>query len=312
MSLYREPLGAQRVYERPDIGTVITCFNAAWKITAVEMLEMNDDDREQWLDRGMPDLETWRDRPYQLVLEYLGGELPDGADPAEHVFELPVRACDRVPTWYVYPSGRWPKCSCCDHPMPCQEELRDQHINATMDALERHTRKLPGCCWGCGEPITNRQKHIAYPGENLDLPGGIEVRFHRKYGEHGCSRSAENYERRWVAADPRLERVLTWPACNGILAVHADGSSECVSGPGPFGGWTGGEPDCNGHLTHDHQLIQNCHSAGEWWSGSQDEPECPRCPPSHLGTRTTPRPPRPEQPTITTKITNTPSRRATR
>lgn len=286
------PLGAVRVHERPAVGAVVVLHRGVWKVTDVELLPLNDDDRDEWLERGMPDLDTWRRRPYQLVLEYLGGLVPAGFDPADTANEvtLPVHPRDDEPEWHVYPSGRWARCSCCGHPMPCPDELRDRAVNASLLLLELHTLKQPGCCWGCGEPITRRQKYVTYPGDNLDLPGGMEVRFHRKYGEHGCSDRAERYELRWIAGDPRRERILTWPDCPGALAVHADGSSECTTAEHMLGSCTEGPPDCRGHLTHNHNYLYACIRDGDCYRSCS--------PTNHPGTRHTPRPNRATQATL--------------
>lgn len=220
----------------------------------------------------------------------------DGSDTPIPPASITIRAFRRWagPTWDLYPeSGRWPQCSCCGEPMPCRAELEDREVGKQLDVVEKLASRMPGCCWGCGEPITSRQKAVTYPGDNLDLPGGQPVRFHTR---RDCHWMAAQYELRWIAADPRNERVLTWPECGGILVVHRDGSSECMSGPGPFGGVRTGEPNCEGHLTHDHGATTACYVAGDWFA-VHDWPGCPRgcAVEGHPGARPARRPERRQQ-----------------
>ena len=281
------PLAA-RTTDRPQPGDVIAYAHGVWRVTGITPLDLDDHDRDAWLNAGMPNLANWWRHPFRLGLAYVGGVRPDGG--TEHdQYTADVRTQHRI-TWCVYPGGRWPRCSCCGEPMPCRAELQDQEIEHGMAIVEKHAAKQPGCCWSCGEPITTRQRSITYPGDNLDLPGGIEVAFHRR-GE--CGYWAEKYELRWIAADPRNERILTWPKCGGILIVHADGSSECASGLTPVGADAEGEHDCQGHLSHDHGTRTACYVDGDWFA-INGRTSCPRgcTSANHPGIRTTPRPPR--------------------
>ncbi|MFI1194060.1 hypothetical protein ACH4T9_12495 [Micromonospora sp. NPDC020750] len=288
------PHHTQTVYQPPTAGRLIGRDHAVWQILKVTNSDLSDRDREMWLDAGAPDLATWKGRPYSVDLRWVAGARPpwntddDGLD-----------GCVEIPagrsTWHLYPeSGRWPSCSCCGEPMPCRAELQDQEVSAGLNRVEKLASRQPGCCWGCGEPITRRQKAVVYPGDNLDLPGGIPVAFHARESCHG---QASAYELRWIALDPRRERILTYPKCRGILIVHADGSSECQSGQDAIGTYAQGEPDCRGHLTHDHGSQSACYVGGAWFATKADMPGCPRgCSKgdAHPGTRTKPRPPRPQ------------------
>jgi hypothetical protein len=282
-------------YQPPTAGDLIAREHAVWRVTKVADLPLSDNDRELWLEAGMPDPATWRDRPYRVHVEWVAGARPSWAPT-----DGPVQSASvSVPatrysghSWNIYPaSGRWPCCSCCGEPMPCRTELQDQEVARGLADVEKMATRLPGCCWACGEPITSRQKAVTYPGDNLDLPGGIEVRFHTR---SACRYSAKKYELRWISVDPRRERILTWPKCGGNLIVHADGSSECQSGPGPFGDERQGEHDCQGHLTHDHSAHAACYVGDAWFAHPSQMPGCPRgCKPEgHPGARTTPRPER--------------------
>lgn len=152
-----------------------------------------------------------------------------------------------------------------------------------MTRLAILATKLPGHCWACNEPFSHRQRSVVYDGDNLDLPGGPEVKFHTRAK---CHSRAQAYELRWIAEDPRRERVLTYPKCGGILIVHADGTSECRSGKKPVGGESVSEPDCRGHLTHDHGMEVSCYVGDDYWAGEGRFPGCPRgCQPDrHAGT----------------------------
>lgn len=281
---------------RPNPGDLIALDHAVWRITAVTDLPLSDADRDVWMDVGMPDLTAWHGRPYRAGVQWVAGVRPDWADAGGAVDEasvdIPANNSWSGAQWDVYPaSGRWPQCSCCGEPMPCRAELQDREVTSALNQVEKFAKRLPGACWGCEEPITHRQKSVTYAGDNLDLPGGPEARFHTR---QDCHYSACQYELRWIAVDPRRERVLTYPKCGGMLVVHGDGSSECLSGPGPLGGMHEGEHDCRGHLTHDHGSHQACYVGGAYLARVADMPGCPRgCRrETHPGTRMAPRPPR--------------------
>lgn len=270
-------LGTMPHYGPPPIGALLAQDHAVWRITDVTDLPLTNADREVWLEAGMPDAADWRGRPYRVGVEFVAGVRPswapaDGSVQPAHT-DAPARKWSGY-AWYLYPdSGRWPMCSCCGEPMPCRAELQDREVTESLKRVEEMATKLPGTCWGCGEPITNRQKVVTYPGDNLDLPGGPEVRFHSR---RSCWSKATRYELAWIAVDPRRERILTYPKCGGILIVHADGSSECRSGRGPLGEENLGEPDCRGHLTHDHAAHAACYVGDAWLSRPADMPGCPR------------------------------------
>lgn len=284
---------------RPGNGQLLAYKHAVWKVVEVEDVPLSEDDRELWLDRGMPDLDTWPGRPYKMTLEWVGGAEPpwfkEGNSHRRGTVTIPASRYGSV-SWRVYRDGRWPQCSCCGEPMPCRAELQERQVAAGMDRIARLEAVLPGACWACTEPVTSRQDSVTYPGENLDLPGGQEPVFHTR-GK--CSGSARRYEEKWVSADPRRERILTWPRCDGILVVHADGSSECASGRDPLGQHRESQPDCRGHLTHDHGTIRACYVHENYFQNGWEKGRCPRgCDPAnHCGTNVAQRPKR-RQPSI--------------
>lgn len=260
---------------RPEKGKLIAYRHAVWRVAKVETLPLSDADREVWLRHGMPDLDRWPDRPYRVVVDWVGGAQPswnrDGDMRKHGTITVPAGA---YVWWRVYPSDRWPQCSCCGEPMPCRAELEDEQVTASLDRVAKMEAIPPGACWACAEPITTRQKSVAYPGDNLDLPGAHAPSFHTR---RSCLPDARDYEERWIAVDPRRERILTWPACGGSLIVHGDGSSECF----------GGAVECRGHATHDHRHFQACYTQSHGCPR-----ECPR--EDHPGARPAPRPARRE------------------
>lgn len=292
---YWLPRMARTAYDVPAPGSLIAREHGVWKISDVIDLPLSDADRDVWLEAGMPDLATWRGRPQRIVVEWQAGARPKWAPPEGPVqrahVDLPAERF-RSEDWHVYPPpGRWPMCSCCGEPMPCRAELQDREVEAGLNDVEKFASRVPGSCWACGEPITGRQKSVHYSGENLDLPGGPALRFHTRAS---CFGAAKNYELRWIAEDPRRERILTYPKCAGMLIVHADGSSECQSGRTAVGTEAVSDPECRGHLTHDHGAHAACYVGGEWFAHPSRMPGCPRgCSQAgHPGTRTTSRPER--------------------
>lgn len=275
-------------YRRPQPGQLIAFRHAVWRVEKVQDRPLSDADRDKWLDAGMPDLATWR-RPYRVEAQWVAGAEPEWLTPAQTRGKIDVPA-DTYMTWNVYEGGRWPRCSCCGEPMPCRAELEDQQVTASLNRVARMEAVPPGACWACAEPISTRQKSITYSGDNIDLPGGQQPRFHTR---SSCRAFAERYEERWLAADPRRERMLTWPSCGGILLVHANGDSECVEGRDPLGRDTERAPDCRGHDTHNHSVLVSCYAQDDYFASSWTG-RCPRgCDPrDHVGAAPRPRPER--------------------
>lgn len=284
------PAGANCVSGPPPVGRLFADRHAVWRVASVERLPLSADDRDVWLAAGMPDLDGWRGHPYRLGVDWVAGRRPDWAPAAGDVprgFATAPARRYRYVEWALYPvSDRWPMCSCCGEPMPCQAELQDREVRKGLTMVEKFATRHPDACWACGEIVTRRQRAVTYRGDNLDLPGAPAPRFHTRAS---CYGDAVRYEQRWLSADPRRERVLTWPVCGGVLVVHAGGASECMDGRTPFlGAERSTQPDCHGHLTHDHNVHVACFSRA--WPGGQCPRGCRR--EEHRGTWTTARPER--------------------
>lgn len=275
-----------RTRPRPNPGQLIAHQHAVWEVKAVDDLpifvgDLEGDARDLWLAAGAPDLTTWPLRPYRVHLRWVGGA---GSTQLQWI-DVPAGTHK---TWHVYPTHRWPRCSCCGEPTPCRAELEDRQISAALNRIARLEAIPVGACWACAKPITPRQKWVTYPGGNLDLPGGQQPRFHLR---SDCRWQAKRYEERWLAEDPRRERILTYPRCDGILLVHSDGSSECVSGHTPLGNYVTRAPDCRGHDTHDHGTVAACYAPENGYFAKEWTARCSRgCDPRTHEARATPRP----------------------
>lgn len=128
----------------------------------------------------------------------------------------------------------YPVCSCHGDPWPCKQLCTDRQVAAAARALEvRLARAVPGVCAAGGEPVTVRQRHVVFPGDNLLVPGGPPATFHLRRAK-GCRWRAEEYEQRRLKADPTVQRLCT---CPGIRFEHRDlgtgmrGPIDCSAGP---------------------------------------------------------------------------------
>lgn len=248
MATWWTPDNAKLTGGLPEVGSLIALSHAVWRVIGVrDEPALSDEDRDTWIRKGMPDLDTWEYRPRIVGLRLVGGALPDWVTAADTdgraIAHVSVDQMIRS-SWCVYPSGRWPMCSCCGEPTPCRAELDDRAVAAAIAEMDRLTAKQPGHCWACDEPIGPRQRVVAYPGVNVDYPPGPDAVFHLR-GK--CYGAAADYELRWIAADPAHRRILTRPECDGLLVVHHDGSSECA------------EPGCAGHDSHEHSSVISCY-----------------------------------------------------
>ena len=219
-----EPEGGERRDWR-DVGPgdLLAFDREVWRVIEnrpVPVVDWDDDDRERfeaWRRKGVTE-EEWRFRPLVLMAEPASG--------GERVhLEVKPYAGMRPLAYVLHP--HYPRCSECGRPWPCPELGITHEVRKQSAEMERLSAILPGCCWSCGEPVTRRQKSIAFEGENLLLPGAPPVAFHLRSGKPYCSSAAVSYEKRWVAADPGRHPRLY---CTGRLIIHVD-APECTEDP---------------------------------------------------------------------------------
>lgn len=137
-----------------------------------------------------PERATWKHRPLVLVIR--------PADrPAAKVQHYAVRA-DRP--FYVLPE-HYSVCRLCNEIPPCTHATTEAAVDHEMRKTERLMAIRPGCCLGCGEPITHRMKATRFPGPNLWRPdlGDNSAVFHARARED-CAGSRSAYRRQWEAA----------------------------------------------------------------------------------------------------------------
>lgn len=168
---------------RPAPGDLVALEHRVWLVRDVADVERTADEH-----LAAPSAGRLSRGPYVVGLTWAGGVLPD--DDPDGVYEVRIPA-DARHAWQVYPRGRWPRCSCCGEPTPCRLELQDRQVDAAVARLEHAESVLPGCCWACREPISRRQRSIAFPGDNLVLPGADGVRFHDRPRCLGAARAYE-------------------------------------------------------------------------------------------------------------------------
>ncbi|GAA4928615.1 hypothetical protein GCM10023224_04830 [Streptomonospora halophila] len=204
------PVGSRiEWHPRPPEGTIIVLHRSPWRV--VECREINP---ANWTDaesaayatwrKGVPP-EEWPQRPFVMVLDPLPtGKRQHGRVPGGHTV---TRRWDVLDEHY-------PVCNLCQELAPCRHMTTEQEVSAGHARLHRMMSMTADSCWGCGEPITRRQKSVRFDGENLVLPGGpTPVRFHTR---SRCQGEAAAYERAWLAADPgrvspmRVTETLEW------------------------------------------------------------------------------------------------------
>lgn len=132
-----------------------------------------------------PEKATWEHRPLVLILRPAG--LPH-AKPKHYA----VRASR---TFYVVPE-HYSVCRLCQEIPPCTHVTTEASVDRTMEKTERLMAIQPGCCLGCGDPITSRMKAIRFPGPNLWRPdlGNDSAAFHARQDCHGWVYA---YRRQW-------------------------------------------------------------------------------------------------------------------
>jgi hypothetical protein len=173
-----EPEGGER-REWRDLrdGDLIATYRAVWRVREVRPVpvpDWEDRDRERYeyarrLTRNPPaSEEEWDGRPLNLTVQPdRGGRRRD--------YRIRPYATYRG-AYVLHP--HYPVCRDCGEPWPCRELEITREVRTQSAEVERLAAVLPGCCRGCAEPVTSRQKSVRFDGENLLLPGGGDVVFH--------------------------------------------------------------------------------------------------------------------------------------
>jgi hypothetical protein len=207
--------------KRPNVGDTVAYDRRAWEVRHVADADPTDDE----LERLSHYVQHARDQmlPYRISLRRLYGEKHDRENSVGDVgLRVPVRRYGDP--FHIYPNGRVPLCSCHSQPWPCLEADQQEQAAKELREAERELRLLPGCCPGCQEPVTSRQKSITFGGPNVRNPLAEGPTFHLRSKCHGA---AARYEEAWVNAEPGRARSLLTLACRGTVIVHHDGTAEC-------------------------------------------------------------------------------------
>lgn len=208
-------LTESRCYDRrPPVGAVIGFRHKPYRVLSIDEVHpanWTDDERESWHAERMPD--PWSRAPFRVLVQSLPAGRPMGmrVGPSHYV------------TWHLLPE-HYAVCVSCGELAPCRELSDQRNAEREMVRFDRLAGILPGCCWGCTEPITSRQKTITFPGVNVWMPTAPPASFHERLR---CRGSAARYEEAWVAADGTRPRSLLTLTCTGTVVTHHDGSAEC-------------------------------------------------------------------------------------
>jgi len=191
---------------RPDVGDMVAYDRGAYIVSHVADAEPSEDEAKRLAHYRLGT--QAQNGPYSMTIDLVHGQ----HDP-QRMNEFKQRAL-RVPAlahyrWRVYLEGRVPLCSCCGHPWPCLMTDAAAISKEAAELMERRmVRAQPGCCYSCGEVITQRQESIRYPEGNVDLPGYPAPRFHTR---NSCWDGRYSYEKRRAKAIPDVAPVLVIP-----------------------------------------------------------------------------------------------------
>lgn len=220
MSSYWTPavptVGLPSPHRRPEVGTLVALGRKPYRVVSVTDVApafWDDHAAEMWRGRGMPD--PWPSAPFHVEVSD-----PSQGDQLGRITVQPWHydALCSLPEHYAV-------CSRCGELAPCREITAQRAAIPVMQRLDRLASTLPGCCWGCREPVTSRQESVTFPFENAWLPTAPPPTFHLR---RQCRAQAAAYERDWVAVDSETRpRSLLTMTCTGSLIVHHDGSAEC-------------------------------------------------------------------------------------
>lgn len=133
------PLGAEQTTDPPAVGDLYADLHAVWRVDQVDNPSaLRPADIPAWTAAGRPDPaqpQQWDGWPYIVHASWVDGHRHHAV---KH--HLRLRALRRIPArgtgqrtlWHRYPTGRWPRCSCCGEPMPCRTELFERRFAAQL------------------------------------------------------------------------------------------------------------------------------------------------------------------------------------
>lgn len=220
---YWQPEGGERRHWRDvQAGDLLIIGREVWRVIENRpdpAADWDEEDRRHFepFKRQGASEEEWQFRPRCLVAEPARGG-------GEKHFEVKPYRGRQARTYVLHP--HYPVCADCGKPWPCPELDITREVRKQSKEFERLAAILPGCCWGCGEPVTRRQMSVQFGGENLLLPGGAPPVFHLR-AKGTCAWQAMKYEEQWVAAEPGRKWRLQ---CPGRMIRHLDGG-ECDAWP---------------------------------------------------------------------------------
>jgi hypothetical protein len=190
-------------HRRPEVGEIVAFRHAAWTVTDVRDSVLRDGEHEA-LARFSPEFRKSL-LPYAVTLRHLYGPTQERQNDIGDI-GLRIWPASRG-SWRTYKSGRVPLCSCCGHPWPCRMLVAEEESQRAAEVMSgRMDRTMPGCCYGCGEPITSRQKSVRYPEPNVQVPGSPAPTFHMR---QRCFVEAWRYERDRARLHPAAQPLAT-------------------------------------------------------------------------------------------------------
>lgn len=203
MNDWRPALLSTERKRRPEVGDVVALDYRAWAIVHMSDGAMTSEEIAALERRFKP---GYRDqhKPYRVTLRRLHGPVHEVEnDQLEVALSIEMGAWR---TWEVYPEGRVPLCSCCSHPWPClmvTSAAAAKQQGKLLDEKMAHAQ--PGCCYSCGELISDRQASVVYPEGNVELPGFPPPAFHLR---KCCAGARYEYDKLRTKALPDAPTVL--------------------------------------------------------------------------------------------------------
>lgn len=251
------PHGARTTSGPPDIGALVAWNHAAWRVVETKPVP-----ETEWTDAQRHEVAVcredrrWRHIPVTVVVRPVR---ITSDDPRARDHDIHLRPRNSYTTWHVYPDEHYPICASCLEPLPCREKSAERIAEREINHMSRY--ETPGVCPACEEVVSARQKAHTFQ-QNLHVLGGPPVTFH--VGRRGCRYDAAEYERKLIASDSSVPRVLS---CAGHLTNHNDGTYDCTAlneCPGPLAD----------HPSYSTCRCPDCHAGGRF--GCRPEPTARR------------------------------------